>query len=110
MIICKNMVTCRHKYIDKKNNLYESVLIHIRNIYWETEHDNIKNLYEKSTSQEEILRDDHITGLYIIKDNETYILYKKTVEMKNNGWIRNNLVSEVKNIKLAEYYEAELEW
>ena len=28
--------------------------------------------------------------------------------MKNNGWIRNNLVSEFQNIKLAEYYEAEL--
>ena len=102
------MVTCRHKYIDKKNNLYESVLFHVRNIYGEAEHDNIKNLYEKSISQEEILSDDNVTGLYIIKIDETYNLYKKTVEMKNNGWIRKNLIPEVKNIRLAEYFEAEL--
>ena len=44
----------------------------------------------------------------MIKIDETYTLYKKTVEMKNNGWIRNNLVSEVQNIKLAEYFEGEL--
>ena len=107
-IIYKNLETGRYKYLDKKNNLYETLVDHVSNIYGKAESDNIKNLYENNISRDEILRDDNIAGLYIIKINEIYVLCKKTVELRNNGWIRNNIIPEVQNIRLAEYFEAEL--
>ena len=64
--------------------------------------------HEKNISQQEILNDNTITGLYIIKVNNSYNLYKKTIEMQNNGWIRNNPIPKVQNIKLAKYFEVEL--
>jgi hypothetical protein len=110
-IIYEDLQTGKYKYVDKKNNLLESVLDHIRCIYGQSEYENIKNNYSASRAtpvEIEKNLDNQTEGLYLIKVSDNYELYKKTTEMINNGWIRNNLVPQVKKIKLGKYFEVDL--
>ena len=104
-IIYKDLQTGQSQYLDKKNSLYETVLDHISLVYGAVASTDIENLFERKMSADEILKDDNITGLYLIKTEYTYELYGKTIEMKNNGWLRDNLIPEVKTVKLIEYFE-----
>ena len=104
-IIYKDLQTSQFKYLNKKNNLYETVLDHVCQVYGQLECTNVKNTFEKNLSQNEILKDENIKGLYLIKKESTYHLYRKTIEVKNNGWIRDHLIPEAKTVQLMKYFE-----
>ena len=103
VIIYEDLQANTFKYINKKNNLYETVLSYISSAYSETEAANVKKIYENEQNDDSLKCD--IAGLYITKVNDTYELFDKTIETINNGWLINNYNSQtkIKKFCMASY-------
>ena len=50
------------------------------------------------------LNNNEFHGIYFVKINDNlYVLYKKIINLTNNGWIMNNFVNDIQNIILGRF-------
>lgn len=66
---------------------------------------NVIKIKEKNINKAIIEKDNKISGMYIIKNENVYELYDKKIEIIDNGWIMSNKIPKVDIIKIGKYIE-----